>query len=280
MAMDGSSGINPTGPQPEGGTGSFGGGDWIGALIGVVGSMINNNQAKQAAERQNNWNKDAANLAYERDKEMWNLQNQYNSPLEQRKRWAEAGMNPNLAYGGATGGNSSSMTHMSAPSAVQVPGLMPNLPGIINMFQDMQLKHAQIDNVKAQTDSTLQNTVNNAVKETILGTKSGREKLAFQNEQEYSSEWMKQRNINQMREGRLLGQKWFNQETARDTELLRQKQINANLGSIQFENEKRQQDIIFKKHQNEFRQIGLTDSDNVWMRLIVRTLMNQNMLPR
>ena len=103
--------------------------------------------------------KELADYAYSKDLDMWNRQNLYNAPINQMARLAEAGLNPNLVYGqGVTGatGQAREMPKYQAPR----PGISPtavnmNLPGILSTYQDMQMKDAQIDNVKELTKSNL-----------------------------------------------------------------------------------------------------------------------------
>lgn len=57
------------------------------------------------ARRAEAFSKEESELAFEREKEMWNMQNEYNSPSEQMRRYKDAGLNPMLIYGQGTPGN-------------------------------------------------------------------------------------------------------------------------------------------------------------------------------
>lgn len=59
------------------------------------------------SDYQNKFNAHQAELAYEREKELINAQNEYNSPVNQMARYAEAGLNPNVIYGQINPGNQS-----------------------------------------------------------------------------------------------------------------------------------------------------------------------------
>ena len=89
----------------------------IGAIVGglgsLAGSMIGANAQRQAniqnmqlAKYQNNWQTAENEKAYARSVEMWNMQNQYNSPTAQMSRLRQAGLNPNLVHGSGVTGNS------------------------------------------------------------------------------------------------------------------------------------------------------------------------------
>lgn len=167
------SGVSPLAVEPSGSEGGGqSGGDWIGALIGLSGMLINNYQQKKMASQQNAWNKENALDAYNRDLEQWNRQNAYNSPQSQMERWKAAGLNPNLIYGGSSsGGNASSSPSARVPGVVPVPGMLNNpaqIMSVLGGFQDFRMRQAQIDNVKAQTDNVQSRTFNESLRSNLM----------------------------------------------------------------------------------------------------------------
>ena len=64
-------------------------------------------------------NRQDATTAYNRSLEMWNMNNAYNDPSAQMERLRQAGLNPNLVYGGGA------TTTASAPSAPQASSATP-----------------------------------------------------------------------------------------------------------------------------------------------------------
>lgn len=87
----------------------------VGSVVGsVAGSLI----GKKSQDNTNQANMELAKYQYEKNLEMWNKQNEYNSPASQMKRYEEAGLNPNLIYGTGTSsaGNSTSAPSYSAPT--------------------------------------------------------------------------------------------------------------------------------------------------------------------
>jgi hypothetical protein len=98
--------------------------------------------------------------------EDWNRQNAYNHPTQQMQRLKEAGLNPNLVYGG---GATTLAQPVKTPEA-QVPNIdVQKVPETIGQFQGiknqqleysriqkaMELQDAQKKNIEANTLSTL-----------------------------------------------------------------------------------------------------------------------------
>lgn len=72
----------------------------FGGMVGLAGQSMNND-ANIALTRENNRaQRQLAKEADERNLRLWQLTNAYNSPLAQRKRLEQAGLNPGLMYGG------------------------------------------------------------------------------------------------------------------------------------------------------------------------------------
>lgn len=133
-------------------------GDIAGAAIGAAtdtavagmqtsASIINTNNTNKAnlqiAQETNQANKDIAQMANEHNEamlnkqiqqewNMWNAENDYNSPTAQMQRYADAGVNPYMAVGNVSSGNASSM---SSPSAQ--PAAVPQMQGATMMPADM-----------------------------------------------------------------------------------------------------------------------------------------------
>lgn len=81
-----------------------------GDLASGVMNMFGQHSANQANRR-------LAEYQYEKNLEMWNRQNEYNSPKSQMQRLQDAGLNPNLIYGSSGNtGNASSMPEYSSPT--------------------------------------------------------------------------------------------------------------------------------------------------------------------
>ena len=95
--------------------------------VATVGSTI-------LAGRQN---KKLAQHSFNKNVEMWKMQNKYNSPKSQMARYNEAGLNPNLMYGKGTPGNAQTMPQYQAlPSSGEVFGqAVTGLQGLVGIQQ-------------------------------------------------------------------------------------------------------------------------------------------------
>lgn len=130
----------------------------IEGLIGGVATLISGSQQAKVAryntDRTIQANKELAQYGYSKDLEMWNKGNEYNSPAAQMERLKEAGLNPNLVYGtGSVAGNTSgSLPQYNAPSVRYDYKAPVDWGNVLANFQDVQLRQAKIDNVKAQTE--------------------------------------------------------------------------------------------------------------------------------
>lgn len=121
-------------------------------FIPVVGDVISGLFDMGATSMNNNAQKELAKYNWDQQKEMWNMNNAYNTPTAQMKRFADAGLNPNLIYGtGASAGNSS-----YTPSGPQMPNLRPfkspNFGASLAQVAVQQNLRAQNDNLKKQNE--------------------------------------------------------------------------------------------------------------------------------
>lgn len=92
----------------------------LGGAIGGIASLFGSKHgADTSIEQQmlaNQGNMELAQYAFDKNLEMWNMQNDYNTPYNQMSRLKEAGLNPNLMYGQGNTGNASSAPSYDAPT--------------------------------------------------------------------------------------------------------------------------------------------------------------------
>lgn len=144
-----------------------------GALTGGLGTAalelgtqyLNNYYSRKAASKANDYNFG-----------MWQAENEYNKPINQMARLEEAGLNPNLVYGG--GATTLSARSQGAHEAVQ---RAPDILGAVGAYQDIKQKDAQTENIKAEKDNIIQQNLNlkQQQKETAMRTLTDAYRLAF-----------------------------------------------------------------------------------------------------
>lgn len=126
----------------------------IGAIGGIAQSIIDSRTQKRNVDMTNQANMNLAQYQYNKDLEMWNRANEYNSPSAQMARFQQAGLNPNLIYGGsvsgAAGNTATSLPKFQAPQISYDYKSPVNLLMSLNSFQDFSLKQAQIKNTQEQ----------------------------------------------------------------------------------------------------------------------------------
>lgn len=159
----------PGSGDPTGG--SAGGGLLIGAAqigAGLYDSYQNRKASKENTQRTIAANRAAAELAYEREKEMWNMMNMYNSPAAQMQRFKDAGLNPHLIYGQGNSGNAQGFPKYQPPhyeynyEAAQYGGAIqsaiPLLMSVGTWMQNMRMSEQEIRN-RGLKEMTMEETL-------------------------------------------------------------------------------------------------------------------------
>ncbi len=148
----------------------------VSGIFGTVNGLLNRNAqnknidkqiAAQAAENQKTreYNLNLAKMQNQWNLEQWNRENEYNTPLQQRQRLAEAGLNPDLMYqngaSGLTAASSPTMTS-GAPATPQDLSALSQKKTIGQAMQEglqmsmlgaqLELTRAQADKVKSETE--------------------------------------------------------------------------------------------------------------------------------
>lgn len=97
--------------------------------------------------------------AFEQNLQMWNLQNAYNDPSAQMQRLANAGLNPNLVYGG---GNVTGNTTSNYPT--YEPVKYSGIGSFLTRNQQKQIAMAQLDlGMKEFQQRVTNQSINNGI---------------------------------------------------------------------------------------------------------------------
>lgn len=167
------------------------------SIIGAAGNIFGQSRAARQSNKnvqdQIRANRELAEYGYSKDLEMWERSNTYNSPTMQMQRLKQAGLNPNLVYGsGATATSSATLPKYQTVKADYSQRRDPLASlGMLSTFQDLQLRQAQIDNVRKQSEGKeIENGIANLNK--MMKTAETTHKLGVQLRQDNKGGWNKQ----------------------------------------------------------------------------------------
>lgn len=141
---------SPMGAGVEGNVGA--------SVIPFVGGMFDSWMASRTAKKNTEMTiqaqKEQAELAYQRQVEFWHMQNAYNSPEAQMRRFGAAGLNPHLIYGQGNAGNASSTPQYQSPNlqyryaapayGAAVSSILPTLMAVGTWMQNMRMTEVDI----------------------------------------------------------------------------------------------------------------------------------------
>lgn len=124
----------------------------IGAIIGAGASLLGSMMGAHSQSNANKKNLELMKLQNQMNKEQWQRENVYNSPANQMKRLAEAGINPNLAYSnGGLMNTAASSPNMQAGQVNPIQYNLPSMGEVANAFNSSSLIESQKKNVDADT---------------------------------------------------------------------------------------------------------------------------------
>lgn len=160
-----------------------------GILVGQ--NIASQSVSKKQAETTFGRNKELMDYQYNKDLDMWNRQNQYNSPQSQMDRFTDAGLNPNLIYSQGNPGNAVNIPKYQAPEyRINRPALDFGRPGssMLQQYNNTRVANAQISATEAQRDYTKQRTINEGLNEAykVMSNDLFRRNLPWKQQQEYN----------------------------------------------------------------------------------------------
>lgn len=135
----------------------------VGAISSAIGGSSQNKANLQAVRETNNANMELAKYQADRNLDLWNLNNEYNTPAAQMQRYLDAGLNPNLIYGNgsSSAGNSSSPASGFDAPRVSAPKVDNSyIPNAAQLFMQGLSQTAQIRKTNAETAMVYQNIEN------------------------------------------------------------------------------------------------------------------------
>lgn len=215
--------------------------------------------------------------------DMWNKQNDYNNPINQRARLEAAGLNPHLIYGSNSSGGVAAPTpdfkHQAADYNI-------NGTAIANSYMDARMRREQINNLQAQNEVIQQDALLKAAQ--IAQTQKSTAKTEFETQKgqsllDYSLEAAKEN----IRKTQVSTQVMLNQDernAAQNAQSLAEgvqrisnlREQNANSieerNRIRADTQRILNDSETKKLDNDLRRKGINPQDPTWLRILGRLL--------
>lgn len=148
-----------------------GAGSMLSGLFGAGGSAKAAKYQLQAARETNRMNYQIAQENNAFNQRMWEKQNAYNSPVEQRRRLEQAGLNPNLMMNGGSAGTAETAPTADTSGVQQVPDIGSTIASgyqqfgsslsnaanqIAGMVYNNDLQQANVNKAQADANSASQ----------------------------------------------------------------------------------------------------------------------------
>ena len=133
----------------------------VSSLFSGISSIFNHQSQKRENERNRDFTREMFDKQVENNIKMWNMQNQYDLPKNQIERLRQAGINPDLYYGGSSVPATSPISPASSSSSSS--GYQP-----YNFGQYDPLTTAQIGLIEAQTRNLDSDTEKKVSEKNIL----------------------------------------------------------------------------------------------------------------
>jgi len=259
----------------------------------VAGGLINaGSTARQNAESQQ-FSERMYQRQFQDNLTFWRMQNEYNSPAQQMARFKEAGLNPNLIYGQGNSGNASSISTPDVQSpqfrtpewgnALSTGGL-----AFVNAIYDLDIKQAQIDNLRVQNSVIQQDALLKAAQTRSTGIYGDKAKfgLDFESELKDVSAESRREQLRQLRTTTDLSINKDAREAAANASTIKEAaermlnlraergRIGADTDRIRETINQLEKDGVLKDLEIELRKMGINPNDPTWMRVVGRFVTN------
>lgn len=257
----------------------------LSAGASALGSLFSSGQNKKNVKRTIQAQKEMQEYEWQQNLALYNYNNAYNTPSAQMERLQEAGLNPNLVYGnGSVSGNTSGQLPRYDASQPDYRGQQSQsgeFLGALSTYLDYATKTAQIDNLKATNEMIQEQTagveIENARRSFDLGLEEelrdssvlSRWSNAYKSQAEYGTAQNRMQ-ISAVEER--IAKETYPQAIEMVQErlnLLRKQGRNIDQDSLI----KIQQELAMRL-QNEYRELGVTDGDNIAFRVLARVLQS------
>lgn len=242
----------------------------IGNVIGKIAPAIPLAGAALDALSNASTNKANMKLAqyqWEKNVEMWNMQNQYNSPFAQMQRLKDAGLNPNMVYGNGSAANvSKDAPSYEAPRLQAYTGFSNTANNVVNsVLTSSQLKNMEIQNQLLQNDVRAKEV---AIKDAELELqRKGIEVNALKEDYPYLRAYNRWHSANEESTNRRI-------ESEISLNAWKYDLSEQDYKRAQVLYEKELEDLAIRRHERrDYEELGLRPSDPLWVRAIANVFI-------
>lgn len=260
-------------------------------FLGVAGDTINSISQAHQNKKNRQFSENMYNRQKADNREFWNIQNDYNSPQAQMKRFQDAGLNPHLIYGQGNPGNAGAI---STPD-VQSPqtrspewGNSVSSSGFNRLMSqaDLKIKNAQANNLQAQESVILEDAMlrRAQTRATEIGADRGRFSLDFDTEFRDVSGDARREQLRQLKTSTdlamnrdvreaLTNSSNLNEAIQRiQTMQLSRAKTREEMIQIRSQVQSIRSDVDLKKLEIDLRKEGINPNDPMWARVLGRAL--------
>lgn len=172
--------------------------------LGFIGGLINQGAQKKENRRQRQFAREQAENAWNKQVQMFNMTNAYNTPQAQVQRLKNAGLSPHLMYGNGGADNTASAT--SAPSMLNANTKAPQLDLAaifqgMKMNQDIKLGQAMASKENALAALNLQKAKTETIETSIRGIKNLHDMFKYNKDKEFTPFQLEGLKLNNLQTG-------------------------------------------------------------------------------
>jgi len=243
----------------------------VAGVSAITSGIIQSRASKKQMQRTNAANLELAKYESSANEALIDKQNAYNTPAMQMGRFDQAGLNPNLMYGQGSSGNQAQPARYDAPT-VDMHFTPFQIPEMLSNFQDYEMKAAQIDNVKAATESTRTEIGNKLLDRMLTSVNTGRKQFDLSQAKLLAPYSADIKHYQAQAGYSKLLQEFSKVDQSRLKTSLMQQQLKG--GAVNIDNAK--ENLLYNQLKNQMFKKGVTPSDNILLRLLVRSLSNMD----
>lgn len=257
-----------------------------GAAMQIGGSVMDNYQQTRA----NQANMDLAKYQHEANIEMWNMQNEYNSPEKQMFRLKKAGLNPNLVYGNgsAVGNTTSNAPQFQAPTIKPYTGFSKGANDAVSSYLSSQMTSSQLKNMQEQNanlvtqrDAMKQQLITEGLRQAELAVKNSRSDFDLQLAKDLRTTSLEAAQAN-VEKTKAEVDKTKVETKLREAEIdftdIKKELTESQRRNLDAATAKLKQDTDFQAFEQDLKRMGIYPGDALWERIVGRIIKSTGLM--